>query len=37
VKKKQFLLAVPTSVLGAAHEEDIAGAQDHPLISRFPG
>lgn len=31
-----FLILLPASAL-AAHDEDVEGAQDHPLISRFPG
>jgi outer membrane protein OmpA-like peptidoglycan-associated protein len=32
-----FLIVFPTAVLAVGNEEDVEGAQDHPLISRFPG
>jgi len=32
-----LLIASPIVVLGATHEKDVKGAQDHPLLSRFPG
>lgn len=31
-----LLITGPTVVLGSGHEDDIEGASDHPLISRFP-
>ncbi|MGM0608669.1 MAG: DUF4892 domain-containing protein [Candidatus Muiribacteriota bacterium] len=31
-----LLISLPTSVLGSGHKKDTEGAQDHPLISRFP-
>lgn len=32
-----LLITGPIAVLGSAHENDVEGAKDHPLISRFPG
>ncbi len=29
--------AFSTAVLGSAHEKDVEGAKDHPLLSCFPG
>lgn len=32
-----LLITGPKVVLGSGHDDDIEGASDHPLISRFPG